>query len=374
MCSKRCKSSKVEQVTNTDSKFCLNCGVQLNGQFCHACGQDSTKSNSTARSFVLEYLGNALLWDPKHIRTIWHLISRPGFLTKEFLSGKYVSYVHPLKLNMFILFVFITVFLLFSSRERLNSPVQEIADDEGMLTVLHLETLKEDPAFVAKLADSPRDTVRLHAPLLLAENHPDILGCVEVVENAENDSLDKWVAVIPSLLVEENIVVPATDGYYRFNIDSDKNVQDILLVFDVWKKLVDLTTDYFPMFVLLTTPFLSLSMRLVQRRKEYPRINYFIFCLHYIAFLELLMLSIYLVYLVSDPPMWAMETFWTITSCVYLTMAFRNVYGINLWIKALAKAVCLSLIYSMIILLLLVCNLIVSCFIVLLNSGYLNDI
>ena len=105
MCDEQYKTE--ETVENADVKLCLNCGTELNGEFCHNCGQKANNSNSTIKGFVLEYLNNAFLWDTNQVRTIWQLMRRPGFLTKEFIAGKYVSYVHPLKLNMFILFVFI---------------------------------------------------------------------------------------------------------------------------------------------------------------------------------------------------------------------------------------------------------------------------
>ena len=97
-------------------EHCLNCGEKLNGMYCHKCGQKAADTNLNVWGFVMEYLYNAFMWDPKFLKTLWLLVRRPGILTKEFLSGKYVSQVHPLKLNMFMLFVFITMFMFFSGK------------------------------------------------------------------------------------------------------------------------------------------------------------------------------------------------------------------------------------------------------------------
>ena len=93
-------------------KQCLNCGTDLQGVYCHKCGQQASNPTPKVWEFILEYMNNAFIWDTKCFLTIWNLVRRPGFLTNEFNAGKFVSYENPLKLNMFFLFVFVTIFLL----------------------------------------------------------------------------------------------------------------------------------------------------------------------------------------------------------------------------------------------------------------------
>ena len=95
-------------VNNMPYKYCLNCGTELSGRYCHSCGQQAINPNPTVRGFIMEYLYNAFMWDPKFFQTIYTLIRRPGHLTNEYLSGRVISYEHPLKLNMFKLFIFIS--------------------------------------------------------------------------------------------------------------------------------------------------------------------------------------------------------------------------------------------------------------------------
>lgn len=353
-----------ETVENADVKLCLNCGTELNGEFCHNCGQNANNSNSTIKGFVLEYLNNAFLWDTNQVRTIWQLMRRPGFLTKEFIAGKYVSYVHPLKLNMFILFVFITVFLLFSSDKKISHSVSDLTKEELFISTFQMDKLQENPAYVDKMNNSPRDTVTLYAPLFVVEEYPNILTCVDVIEDTNGQSLDKWTAVLPSVLIEDKILISDENGCYHFNKDSGIHNEDVELFISVWQQLVDLMTRYFPMIILLTTPFLSFSMRLMQIKHKSPRIHNFIFSLHYTAFLELFILFIYLVYLVAAPPVDVLQWVFTITSCTYLTIAFRRVYGIGSWAKSIAKALFLSFVYFLIILSLLIINFLVACIMV----------
>ncbi|MGM9737737.1 MAG: DUF3667 domain-containing protein [Candidatus Cryptobacteroides sp.] len=93
-------------------KYCKNCGAELVGPYCHQCGQQAQNLGQSFGSFIMEYFSNAYQFDRKIFPTVWQLFRRPGFLTEEFLAGKINSYVHPLKMNMFLLVVVVAVFVL----------------------------------------------------------------------------------------------------------------------------------------------------------------------------------------------------------------------------------------------------------------------
>lgn len=340
---------------NIPYKHCLNCGSELKGEYCHTCGQHATDANPTIKSVILEYCYNAFLWDPKFFRTLWLLVRRPGFLTKEFLAGKFVSQEHPIKLNMFLLFVFVTMFFLFSGTEKMNSSLHTITNDERVYPALQLELMMDKPEFVESMTSSPRDTVRLYAPLLLSKKFPEFITNLETIEDTQGESADKWIAVVPHRLIDDNIIVPGKDGFYTFSFKDEAVSEELELVKSVWKHTVELTTRYFPIIVLLTAPFLSFSLRLVQRRNKQTRINRFIFSLHYTAFLELSIIFVYLLHLIASPPVAVLQWIVILASWTYLTMAFRQVYEITSWGKAIIKALYTCLVYLLIILMLFVC-------------------
>ena len=96
-------------------------------------------------------------------------------------------------------------------------------------------------------------------------------------------------------------------------------------------------------------------------------INHFIFALHYTAFLEFLMVCVYVLYLIFAPPMQMLE-YVMMSSCVYLAVAYHRVYATN-WIKAIVKSLLTSLIYFIILLLILFAILIIACFIIASDMG-----
>ena len=332
--------------------------------YCHECGQRATSKTPTVRAFVLEYLNNAFIWDTQFFQTLWKLIRRPGHLTTEFLSGKFTSQEHPLKLNMFLLFVFITLFVFFAGSEKMNNSVHNLTNDESVRSGLQIEFLKDIPEYAEKMKASSRDTVLLIAPLYLAEKYPEIINNLKTIEEAEGDAPGKWVAVLPHVLIEDEIIALHENGCYRFNLESKAGMEDLELVLSVWKEMVNLITQYFPMLVLFTAPFLSMSLSFVQRKSRLPRIHHFIFALHYIAFLEFLMICIFLLHLTVSPPMNLLECVMLIGSWLYLTVTFRKVYDISNWVKAILKALFICLVYLIIGLFVFMGIFLAACFII----------
>lgn len=362
MCSKK-QNTDIEE-NKLPYKHCLNCGSELHGAYCHVCGQQVTDLNPTIRSFVMEYMYNAFMWDPKLLRTLWMLVSRPGYLTKEFLLGKFVSSVHPLKLNMFILFVFLTLFVFFTGFDKVNDSMHNIIHSEEVLPAIQLEFIMDDSEALKRVNEGPRDTVQLMAPLYIAGKYTEIITSLYTIEDVQDDSIGLWTAIIPHVLIEDGIVVPETGGYYRFDGWTVTNTEEIELIKTVWSQMVKFTTRYFPIIILLTVPFLSVSLRLVQHRSIVPYINHFIFSLHYTAFLELLIIVIYLSYLLVAPPMEALQWVLMICSNLYLTIAFRRVYGVTSWLKAASKAILTGVSYLIIGISIFVTIFIIACIIV----------
>jgi CHASE3 domain sensor protein len=94
---------------SSESKTCANCGATLQGKYCHACGQSGHIHRSLLHMFE-EVLHGLFHFDTKAWRTIPALIFRPGKLTKEYIEGKRTSYVSPLALFLFLIFLMFFVF------------------------------------------------------------------------------------------------------------------------------------------------------------------------------------------------------------------------------------------------------------------------
>src|SRR6202165_2142356 len=85
---------------------CENCGAQLTGRYCAQCGQAAVDYRRSFRHVIVDVLDSFLNWDSKFIRTIGLLLWRPGWLTNQFVEGRRVRFLHPLRLYLLVSIVF----------------------------------------------------------------------------------------------------------------------------------------------------------------------------------------------------------------------------------------------------------------------------
>jgi len=86
--------------------YCENCGANMSGPFCAQCGQHAVDYRRSFGRVFADVLDSFLNWDSKFTISLWLLMSRPWKLTIDFLSGKRVRHMHPLRLYLLISIVF----------------------------------------------------------------------------------------------------------------------------------------------------------------------------------------------------------------------------------------------------------------------------
>ena len=322
---------------NVSYKHCLNCQTELHGNYCHVCGQKATNAKPTIKEFILEYLNIAFVWDTHFLKTIRQVVSRPGHVTKEYISGKFVSYTHPLKLNMFLLFVFITLFLIF--HKDLGNSIHTITRDEANYPLFQLQLLTGNAEYAELLKASPFDTVQIYAPLMLADEFPDIIKPLDAIESTTSDTLLLWTAALPHILIEDEVITIQNGGHYTFNDDDKTGVVGTEFLENIWSQMVKIFTTYFPVFILLTVPFLAFLLNITQKKGGHSKLKHFVFSLHYTAFLELLIILLYIISLIASPPIEIMQWVMILGAGTYLTMAIRKVYETKTWFRAAVQAI-----------------------------------
>jgi hypothetical protein len=87
---------------------CANCGANLQGPYCHACGQ---KGHLHGRLWHLieEFAEGIAHFDGRLWRTLPLLAFNPGRLSREWRLGRRVRYVAPLHVFLFSVFLFFLV-------------------------------------------------------------------------------------------------------------------------------------------------------------------------------------------------------------------------------------------------------------------------
>ncbi|OUS23241.1 hypothetical protein A9Q98_15960 [Thalassotalea sp. 42_200_T64] len=124
-----------------EKSICSNCKAQLNGPYCAQCGQDSESTIKYFWLVMLHLLDDIFSFDSRASRTIWPLLTRPGFLTNEYILGRRVRYVPPLRLYLFISIIFFITLKFFAVSENGNL----INNDESALSQVttHISELEQ---------------------------------------------------------------------------------------------------------------------------------------------------------------------------------------------------------------------------------------
>ena len=97
--------SSAQHVAGT-AQQCANCGAPVPGKYCGQCGQRLEHEIHSVLHFAREATEDLTHADSRLWGTIIALLFKPGFLTREFLSGRRVRYLPPLRLYLVLSVLF----------------------------------------------------------------------------------------------------------------------------------------------------------------------------------------------------------------------------------------------------------------------------
>jgi len=88
---------------------CLNCGATLHGKFCHVCGQENLQIKENFGHMMDHAISDYFHFDHQFFHTLKPLFFKPGMLTTQYMAGKRVQYLHPVKMYIFISLIYFLV-------------------------------------------------------------------------------------------------------------------------------------------------------------------------------------------------------------------------------------------------------------------------
>ncbi len=172
-----------------DPEHCLNCGTELVGAYCHACGQ-SGHIHGTIGAFMHDLLHGALHFEGKLWRTLPMLVLRPGRLTRRYIEGARTRFISPMALFLFSVFLMFAIFQMLGLtapsdlpgssdlERRLETSLEQAQSDRQDLTE-QLESLPADDAgradLEARLAETDAALESLQqAQVIALDDDPDV--------------------------------------------------------------------------------------------------------------------------------------------------------------------------------------------------------
>lgn len=112
---------------------CANCGTPLVGPYCSQCGQRAAERIVPLHEMTQEWVEDLFEFDLRIFRTLPTFFFKPGRLTKEYVQGRRVRYVRPLRLYLvssFLLFS-ILAFSDFATIDAIESSPDDLAADSA---------------------------------------------------------------------------------------------------------------------------------------------------------------------------------------------------------------------------------------------------
>jgi len=99
----------------SEVRLCKNCNSEIKEYYCPHCGQEVKDMNLSIISFIKEFIGNLFSLDSKVLVTFKYLMTRPGYLSNEYILGRRKQHTLPSRLYLFITIICIIIFSFLSN-------------------------------------------------------------------------------------------------------------------------------------------------------------------------------------------------------------------------------------------------------------------
>jgi hypothetical protein len=175
---------------HTHERNCLNCGMLLVGDFCHGCGQHA-HVHRTLTAFFHDLLHGVLHFEGKIWNTLPLLVWKPGELTRRYVDGQRASFVSPIALFLFSVFLMFAAVSLLGGMGEMPEQAKQGLQEELRTDQAKLVKLEELRAEAAKAG---RTTAKLDEKIV---DLKDEMKAIEGVRNGDIASTGLPTTKIP---------------------------------------------------------------------------------------------------------------------------------------------------------------------------------
>jgi hypothetical protein len=237
-------------------ELCPNCKVGLNSNvnFCHNCGQENHEKQASVKMLVRDFTQDYFTFDSKLFRSLKPLLFNPGYLTMEFTKGKRMNYIKPIRLYLFISFIY----FLTSSMLSYEPDTENINQEDKVTHTITTKNLKGETTFKGS-EEELKDRQNQRQKKILIE-----------LKEAERNNNAPLV-----FLKKQELKLHSEKPQDRLNSAMEKNI---------------------PLFLFFTIPILAFVLFLLFYNAKHFYVSHLIFALHYQSFIFLVLLFFDLVY------------------------------------------------------------------------------
>lgn len=365
----------MEEITTA---HCKNCSTEVEGDFCHFCGQRYHDHKESFGELVYEFTSDFLHFDSRFFKTVLPLMFFPGKLTQSYNEGKQRSQFHPIRLYLFSSFVYFFLFFTFTninekSNNSDNENKQSITTDSAQV-----ERQKSKSLLSAARPDSAVNTgtagnaalaeINTGKEEFVYTNDSSLKGRLNIgSSDAKLDSMLKHKITPEQYKANQNKLSRAEkDGFFRriitvrilkINQEGAQNQREFLT------KLTEVFLHNIPKMLFFLLPVFALLLKLLYiRRKQFYYVDHAILSLHYFSLIFLLLIfSQYILDNIFGTSIFtSLAVLWIF---LYLLLAMKKLYGQS-WKKTIVKYFLLGFLFTITVVFTLLANLAFTAFMV----------
>ncbi len=352
---------------------CKNCSTEIEGQFCHFCGQRYHDHKESFGELGYEFFSDFLHFDSRFFKTILPLIFQPGKLTKSYNEGKQRSQFHPIRLYLFSSFVYFFLFFYFNNVDKVFESNESNRNSAAFIVDSVSQAMQKDSLeqAVLNISDSISKLQNVSSPPK-TNSLADKKAFVVLNDSNTNYSITV-TSGIDSLL--KNKVTPQEyikwqkshdnkkkAGYFEriitarlleINLKGDAGKKEFL------KKVFATFLHNIPKMLFFLLPVFALLLKFLYiRRKQFYFVDHAVLSLHYfsLVFLLLILCKYILDRIFNTDIFTIIAVIWTM---IYLLIAMKRLYG-QKWGKTIFKYLALGFLFSIAVLITLLANMALS--------------
>ncbi len=306
-------------------KNCLNCHIHVKGRFCHRCGQENIEPKETVWHLISHFFQDITHFDGKFFGTLKYLVTKPGFLSKEYMIGRRASYVNPIRMYIFTSAFF---FLIFFSIFKIDQKSVVTTDMNGK-TYAQIEAM-DSLAFDAFTRNVNKEDKKPAIPMSRQEFKKYFDSSTNQANFQFTPGHYKSKAEYDSLLrsgkkkhnwLERQLIYKNIEINEKFKGRKG----------EIFNSFADILLHSLPqMFFILLPLFAGILKLLYIRRKEYYYVNHGIFSIHFYIFSFIGMLVLFGLSKLNSTLNWGFITLIEVLIgfgiFFYLYKAMRNFY------------------------------------------------
>jgi hypothetical protein len=354
---------------------CKNCSTEIDGHYCHFCGQRYHDHKESFGELVYEFGSDFLHFDSRFFKTVLPLLFQPGKLTKSYNEGKQRSQFHPIRLYLFSSFVYFFLFFYFNN---LENRFQEESNDKNNAAFV-VDSIKQIPpkvSLVSATKNSP-DTTEGGIPSgnnqktnntefnkSFATLKDSTLEYSLSVTSYMDSLFQKKVTPEQYLELQKKLSKENRAGYFeriitirllKINLKGEEGKKEF------FKKLTETFLHNIPKMLFFLLPVFAFFLKLLYlRKKQFYYVDHAVLSLHFFSLIFILLtLSNYVLDTIFDTGFFTLLAFLWMN--FYLLIAMKRLYG-QKWGRTIFKFFVLGLLLFIAILITLAVNMAWSAF------------